>query len=289
MKVSGVTFIRNAVKFDYPVVESIQSLLPLVDELVVVLGKSEDETEALITGIQSDKIRIIDSVWDDSVREGGRVLALETNKGLREVSKDTDWIIYLQADEVLHEKDYDQIQKEMELNLSNNRVEGLLFEYFHFYGHYQYIGDSRRWYPFEVRIVRNLPGLSSYKDAQGFRLNHKKLKVRKIDAAVYHYGWVKNPAFQQEKQKHFNLLWHSGEEVQKMVQDADEYDYSNIDSLGLFRGTHPQVMHNRIKKANWDFNFDPRKRKLKWKDFVLMKLEKILKRNLFRYQNYELL
>ena len=48
MKVSGFTFVRNAVKYDYPVVESIASILPLCDEVVVAVGQSEDGTRALI-------------------------------------------------------------------------------------------------------------------------------------------------------------------------------------------------------------------------------------------------
>jgi hypothetical protein len=35
MKVGGFTFVRNVVKYDYPVVESIRSILPVVDEFIV--------------------------------------------------------------------------------------------------------------------------------------------------------------------------------------------------------------------------------------------------------------
>ena len=62
MKVSGFTFVKNAVKYGYPVVESITSLLPIVDEMIVCLGDSEDETNKLIESIGSDKIKIINSV-----------------------------------------------------------------------------------------------------------------------------------------------------------------------------------------------------------------------------------
>ncbi|MEN9964573.1 MAG: hypothetical protein RL582_1668, partial [Bacteroidota bacterium] len=75
MKVTGVTIIRNAVSSDYPVVESITSVLPVVDEFIVLIGDSADETEALIRSIPSDKIRIEHSVWDMSLRTGGTVLA----------------------------------------------------------------------------------------------------------------------------------------------------------------------------------------------------------------------
>jgi len=37
MKISGFTIIRNAVMNDYPVLEAIQSILPVVDEMVVLV------------------------------------------------------------------------------------------------------------------------------------------------------------------------------------------------------------------------------------------------------------
>ncbi|MDE5606954.1 MAG: hypothetical protein K2I68_06605, partial [Bacteroidales bacterium] len=68
MKVSGFTFIRNAVLYGYPITEAIRSILPLVDEMVVAVGNSDDATEDLIRNIGSNKIRIIRTVWDDRLR-----------------------------------------------------------------------------------------------------------------------------------------------------------------------------------------------------------------------------
>ena len=50
MKVCGFSFIRNAVKYDYPIVESIRSILPICDKFVVAVGNSEDNTLQLIAG-----------------------------------------------------------------------------------------------------------------------------------------------------------------------------------------------------------------------------------------------
>ena len=86
---------------------------------------------------------------------------------------------------------------------------------------------------------------------QGFRIDGRKLKVKPIDAWMYHYGWVKSPFHQAEKQKNFNKLWHSDEWVDKNVSKSDEFDYSTIDSLKLFEGTHPEVMRKRIENINW--------------------------------------
>ena len=286
MKVSGFTIVRNAQKFDYPAVEAITSILPCVDEMVVAVGNSDDDTRAMILAIASPKIRILDTVWDETLREGGRVLAEETNKALAAISADSDWCFYIQADEVLHEDFVAPVRKAMETHLKNPKVEGLLFDYTHFYGSYQYIGDSRAWYRKEIRIIRNLPGMSSYKDAQGFRYNGRKLNVVQIPARIYHYGWVKNPHFQQEKQKSFQKLWHGDDWVEKNVSEADAYDYGIIESLELFEGTHPAVMQDRIQRLNWDFHFDTRRKKFGLKKWLLHWFENQTGVRLFEYKNY---
>src|ERR1700733_4753699 len=113
MKIVGFTIVRKAIKLDYPILESLASLLPLCDEVIVSVGKSEDDTLNLIKGIPTDKIKIVESVWDDSLRKGGVLLAIETNKALDAVPADADWLFYLQADEVLHENDCEAIKANM--------------------------------------------------------------------------------------------------------------------------------------------------------------------------------
>lgn len=288
MFVSGFTFVRNAVKFDYPVKESILSLLPLVDELIVCLGNSDDTTADLIQSINSPKIKIVSSVWDDSLREGGRVLAVETDKALAAVSPQADWCIYLQADEVIHENDYLVIRAAMEEFKSDPKVEGLLFNYIHFYGSYHYVGNSRKWYRHEVRIIRNDRKIHSYKDAQGFRKDDRPLKVKKIKARIFHYGWVKNPAHQTEKQKSFHRLWHSDEKVKAKVKE-ELFDYSEIDSLEEFTSTHPAPMKIRIENMDWVFYYDTRQNKLSFKNKILQFVEKQTGKRLFEYRNYRLI
>ncbi len=289
MKVSGFTIARNTVKFDYPVVEAITSILPLCDEFIVNVGKCDDGTLELIQSINSPKIKIIESVWDDSLREGGKLLALETNKAFDAVSADSTWAFYIQADEALHEKYIESVRAGMEAHKYNAKVEGLLFDYTHFYGSYDYIGNSRRWYKREVRIIRNDKSIRSYKDAQGFRKNEEKLFVKPIDASIYHYGWVKPPKAQQEKQKSFHKMWHDDKDAQKMSGTADEFDYTQIDSLELFKGTHPSVMQKRIAEKNWQFSFDISKIKLSLKNKFLMQVEKITGWRPGEYRNFRMM
>ncbi|HEX4851584.1 MAG TPA: glycosyltransferase family 2 protein, partial [Puia sp.] len=217
MKISGFTFIRNAVRFDYPITEAIRSILPICDEVIVSVGNSDDGTLQLIESIQSSKIKIFQSVWDDSLREGGKVLAAETDKALQHVSPDSDWCVYIQGDEVIHEKYYPAIFDSMNKWRDHPEVEGLLFKYMHFYGSYDYIGDSRKWYDHEIRIIRNDPAIHSYRDAQGFRKNGKKLKVKPVDAFIYHYGWVKHPSHQFEKINNFVKLWDANDDSSSKI------------------------------------------------------------------------
>ncbi|MBW6491981.1 MAG: hypothetical protein K0B15_12395 [Lentimicrobium sp.] len=289
MKVSGFTFIRNAIKFDYPVVEAITSVLPLCDEFVVAVGNSEDNTRGLIEGIGSPKIRIIDTIWDDTLREGGHVLALETDKAFDAVRAESDWAFYIQGDEVLHEQYLEPMKQAMQQWKDHSEVEGLLLNYLHFYGSYDYVGDSRRWYRREVRVIRNNKAIRSYRDAQGFRLNNRPLRVKAVDATMYHYGWVKHPDFQQAKQEYFHKLWHDDEWVEKKIPKAAFFDYSGIDSLALFSGSHPEVMKARIASGNWQFTFDPLKKKLPLKSRFLHSIEKLTGWRPGEYRNYRMI
>ncbi len=289
MFVSGFTFIRNAVKFDYPIVEAIKSILPVCDEFIVALGKSEDETELLIKNINSPKIKIIPTVWDEALREGGRVLADETNKAFAAISNQADWAFYIQGDEVVHEKYLPIIKDEMMRWKDDAKVEGLLFNYLHFYGSYDYVGDSRRWYRKEIRVIRNNKNMKSFRDAQGFRIDNKLLKVKPVEAYIYHYGWVKPPELQQAKQKHFHKLWHDDNWVKRNVTQADSFDYTNIDSLAFFKETHPEVMLERLNKKNWTFSFDPTKKKLTFKNKVLSLIEKVTGVRIGEYKDYRVI
>lgn len=288
MKVVGFSFIRNAVKFDYPIVESITSILPICDEFIIALGNSDDNTEDLIKSIDSNKIRIIHTTWDDSLRKGGKVLAGETNKAFNQI-KEADWAFYIQGDEVIHEKYLPIIKESMEKWKDDQKVEGLLLNYTHFYGSYDFVGDSRRWYRREIRIVRADKNISSFRDAQGFRKNDRKLNVKHIDAWVYHYGWVKPPFEQQEKQKYFNSLWHDEEWIKKNVKQTNQFDYSTIDSLSIFEGTHPKVMQERINKLNWKFDFDPTKKNFGLKTKLLHWVEKKSGWRIGEYKNYKII
>jgi hypothetical protein len=290
MKVTGFTFIRNAIANDYPIVESINSVLPLCDEFVVAVGDCDDGTVELIENIPSSKIKILRTVWDDRLKEGGRVFAEETNKAIAAIDKDADWMVYIQGDECIHEKYLHVLKEEMLSNLHNNKVEALLLKYKHFYASYDYIAESRRWYRREIRVLKNLPGIHSYRDAQGFRINDRKLQVKLIDAYVYHYGWVKTPQDLQGKVRNFNTFYQSEDWVEQNFPPQKAFDMRNADRLVKFTDTHPAAISERIAATNWKFEEDLSKipGNMNFRRLMLQKIEDLTGIRLFEYRNYKI-
>lgn len=291
MKVCGFTFIRNAEKFDFPVVEAIKSVLPVCDKFVVAVGKSEDNTRQIIQNISPEKIVITDTVWDENLKKGGVVYAAETNKAFDSIPPEFDWCFYIQGDEVLHEKYIETLKQAMLDNLEKKEVEGLLFGFRHFYGTYDYVGDCRHWYRNEIRVIRNDKQIRSYRDAQGFRKNGEKLNVVPVAAEIYHYGWVRHPRFMQQKMESVKQFYEGiSEQKAEQIANEKEFNYgAEYDALARFEGTHPAVMLARIQRLNWNVEIDLKKINMKLKYRFLYKIEKLFGVRLFEYRNYRIL
>lgn len=253
MKVSGFSIIRNGLKYGYPVVEALSSILPLCDEFILNVGTSEDETLQLVKTISSPKLKIIEREWDMTLRKGGQLISVETNHALDKCTG--DWCFYVQADEVLHEKYFPVVRSAMERYLNDDRVEALQFGYRHFYGSYDLYQDNfRNWYVKECRVIKRHPNIASWGDGMDFRhRNGSLLRVKKIDAEIYHYGWVRPPQVMYTKNVGFHQLYYSDEEVKKRVP-VPEQTYNHLGHLKRFTDTHPEVMKERIAASSWDFD-----------------------------------
>ncbi len=288
MKISGFSFIKNAIKYQYPIVEALQSILPLCDEVVVAVGDSEDSTRELVASINPKKIKIIDTVWNEGFKEGGRVLAVETDRAFNAISADTDWCFYIQGDEVLHEQYHKEVYEQMKKWRDKKEVEGLLFKYRHFYGSFDYVGISSKWYRNEIRIIRNDKTIFSYRDAQSFRKgNNERLKVKPIDAYIHHYGWVREPQAMFSKQRNFGRFYDGKGDEGRIY--SGEFDYSKIDALAKYTGTHPEVMKSKIASVNWQFEYDLSYNNLSIKERFKNLLEKITGKRPFDFNNYKII
>jgi hypothetical protein len=304
LRVSGFTFARNAVRLRYPLVESIRSALPLVDEMVVNVGRSDDGTLELVQGIGDPRVVVVESTWDETSLARGRVLAEQTDIALDRCTGDV--CLYLQADEALHEDDHPTLRASLARLHADPAVEGLIFDYVHFYGSFHTVGTARRWYRQEVRAFKAGLGVRSWKDAQGFRIwdpppgwsgerprslktgdPARKLRVARSGARVFHYGWVRPPALQGEKLAEFARLYEGDAARERGRRRSFSYDVD--EKVRRFEGTHPAPMAARIAAEDWPF--EPRPRRIRpghLREDLLDLFEGVTGIRIGEYRNFEL-
>ena len=302
VKVSGFSMIRNGVIFDYPFEESIRSALPLVDEFIVNVGKGDDTTLERIQALKNEKdghkIKIFETVWpldDENKKKKGVILSEQTNLALSECRN--DWCLYLQADEVLHEEDLALIRTSVQSVGLEQKIEGLLFNYLHFYGSYDVVQKSRSAYRREVRIIRKSSGAVSVGDAQSFRKKDgSKLKVIHCEGRIFHYGWVRKPEAMKRKTYFMDQLYHgqpgADDSLTEQPHTGDNYRYKKFWGLQNYSASHPGVMRDRIQNQGW--HWDLKNSPWVWsvkdlKKVFLDTVEKWTGIRFFEYQSYILL
>lgn len=302
MKISGFTLVRNGTKFDYPYLEAFRSILPLVDELVINVGRGDDDTLERIQKFAGEegkgKVRWFESHWpldDPEKKKGGLILSEQTNLALEQCTG--DWCIYLQADEIFHEQDQEKLRSALNRAYQREDVQGLLFDYVHFYGSFDVIQVSRSAYRREVRAVRRKSGVRSVGDAQSFRqLDGEKLTVIHSGARVFHYGWVRTPEAMREKTFFMDQLYHGAPSPEDALggvpHTGENYRYKRFWGLERFHGAHPQVMTERIRKKGWHWDLQSSPFIWSWKDtkkVLLDSFEKVTGYRLFEYRSYRLI
>jgi hypothetical protein len=267
MIISGFTMGKNAHKLYYPMKQAIQSILPLVDEFIVVLGDNDgdDKTRTEIESIGSAKVKIVDTVWDIEKYPRGMEHAHQTD--IAKTHCKGDWLFYVQSDEVIHEDDLPVIKKRCTELLGYQEVEGLLFNYIHFWGDYDHFQNNHCWYRKEIRIIRNRPDIHSWESAQSFRKiqdfdgihyrqkeNTLKLKVADSGARVFHYGWVRPPELMNRKIRSFSINHRGANTVAEMEKKdlfTGYFDYGNLSKIPVYRNSHPAVMKSWMEQFNW--------------------------------------
>ncbi len=298
MKISGFSYVRNGFDYGVPFIEAIKSALPICDEFIIAVGDSSDGTREAIADLNSDKIRMIDTIWDPNLKTGGKIFAQQTNIALDQITG--DWAFHIQADEVIHEKQINNIKKAIEQYDADYSVDGFILPFLHFWGGYNYYRNSRRVHNFEIRIFRNSIGARSYRDSQGFRKyssmegyqngteKGEKLRVKLVDATVYHYNGVRPPVAFRKKAQMFGEQYLEKEAVEKQLIKIN-YDWNIVDRVALFKGVHPCYMHEKVNAQNWEYTFDKSKARWKLKDRFIQPIEDFIGFKIGEYKNYKLI
>jgi glycosyltransferase involved in cell wall biosynthesis len=266
MKTSAFTIIKNAIKYDYPVVESIKSLEPFVDEYVVNIGDSDDETEKLIRENfeNNPKFILFNSVWEPK-EQGMAFFRNQTNLALEKCTG--DWVFYLQADECVHEEQMERFGDEIFLAEEEGK-KAMMFEFLHFEKNYSKLkktySEGFDAYEREIRAFKNDGNVFSHGDAMGFAYKDKQKDIKSVPERLYlsrsnifHYGYVKDPKTMLEKKLYLKEFYYNDAtftEDQKKIEEGKIrskgglYKYSR--QLNDFTGTHPSSMMGKISSFN---------------------------------------
>ncbi|MEO7986247.1 MAG: hypothetical protein ABI766_06910 [Gemmatimonadales bacterium] len=283
VKVSGFTIVRNAIRLDFPVVASIRSILPICDEVVVNVGRSDDGTLDLVRSIRDPKIRVLETEWDMTRRN--TVLGAETLRAMRACTH--PWGVYVQADEVLHERGAAELVEAIQRNDGDPRSEGLLVRYLHFYGGFDTIATHRRWYRREVRAVRLDPELDirPYQGAQGFRVGpeHRKIRARLTGAEMFHYGWARPARALREKRELGKTMypWRDADEARPLL------DW--VPGIRRFEGAHPAIASDWIAARHVDPERAIAPRRFRWRFlryYISGAIERRTGIRIFEFRNY---
>ena len=254
MRISAFTFLRNGVQLAYPFVESIRSALPLVDEYIVALGPSDDGTREAIEAIDDPRIRIIDTQWNGAT---GRGFVYGQQKMIGLFNTTGDWSLYLEGDEVLHERDIDSIRDLAERADRQPHVEAIAFQYHHFYGTAELVATGPAWYRVEPRMIRNHDIRVISPGGLYFIVLDQNKKGRypraiETDATIHHYGWVRPIDSHHRKAKQVSGYWGTPREK------ANPYENVDASILKPFEGSHPTIMAEWLSStANTVFTPNP--------------------------------
>lgn len=285
---SGFTIVRNAVKLDFPIVPAIRSILEVCDEVVVNVGKSEDDTRDLVASVADPRVRILDSTWDFSKKN--EMLSQETLKAMAACRG--RWGIYIQADEVLHENGARILADATREWDEDPRVEGLLVRYLHFYGGFDRIATNRRWYRREVRCIRLDRDIRPYQGAQGFRVGpaYRKIRARLTEAVMFHYGWARPARAIREKLEISKTIYPWSRERSAREQQRGYLEWLPL--LRPFTGTHPRAAAEWVaaRLVDPERRIGPRRFQPEHLRFYLSDwIERLTGQRVFEFRNYELI
>ncbi len=257
---------KNVILRDYCAIESISSILPEVDRFIINIGVSEDKTEELIRDTFGDnkKCHIFTSPWTQGRDYPGiGFLSEQTNLALYKL--DTQWAMYLQADEVMHENDSRQLKDWIDRAEREDSI-ALTFNYLHFYKDYNHLrkdykngGDA---YDREIRCFKNTGDIFSWGDAQSFTttslsldprgpqpLMHETQLLLDSPLNIYHLGWVHEPKVMLDKKRYLADFYNISEPGRnEKIPENESGGYDFQEEVLEFKGEHPKIMRERIER-----------------------------------------
>ncbi len=248
--ISGHMIVKNGVKYDYPFLQSCESILPICKEFVFVEGEGDDGTYEAILEFQKRyrRVRIIRRPWQ---KQHYSILSDLTNVAIEDCK--CDYHFQIQADEVVHE----QYLKTISDVVNRNNFDFMELGVLHFYGSFRKVYKPNVFYDHFIRLARRstYPQLRSYDDAMSLGCpdfdSSRLVKLSRHDIKVHHYGYVRKPMALINKQDEA-IKWWGIQERDHLFQhalDTGRVDWGvkhTPDRLDDYTDEHPGVLREWI-------------------------------------------
>jgi glycosyltransferase involved in cell wall biosynthesis len=255
MTLGGNVCIRNGIDLDFCWRESVKSLLPVCDVVVICDGCSDDGTQEEIREWAKTEPKIQLCVYDWPYPKGDIEFWVKWLNYARD-HLHTDWHIQLDADEILSEKSYAEV-----LSRKTNYKHTLWCKRYNFWR------DHRNLIPSGValsdRVVRMAPTevwLPSDGPHPPGHIGHKAIEMAvHSNIEIFHYGFLRkrDALFKKDKgllEMFLNTTDDRMTEVEKRpgnwMEDIKGVEW--INSLVHYGGEHPKVIHEWLKQRGYN-------------------------------------
>jgi glycosyltransferase involved in cell wall biosynthesis len=242
MTISAFTMVTDGIKYGYPFIENIKSMLPLVDEYIIIDGGSTDGTRKAIESLNESKVKIVndeDTKWEYNW-DFWRIIH-NFNRGFQECKGDI--VLCLDADYIIHEDSYDGLFQSFKDMINLNKIQSQ-------YCRYNFMLADRFFFKKDRTLAVNMK-----------LCKEKRLNV-KWGIDLEHWGWGAEPII-YEKTEHgiiMGKLLSFGGEILKV--NTKIFNYGFVFKLGN-EITKNQKYRYRIAERNTFIKYDKYKR-LPW-------------------------
>jgi hypothetical protein len=182
--ISVVFAIKNGLKNGYCFWESLQSCLPLADELIISDGYSQDGTyEALLKFKDKYCKNIPTNLYQDEWEEKsyhGEVIAKVSQRAIDRATK--EWILMVQADEIYHPLTIDYIKE-----IATKPYNAISFPFLHFL---RALRPSNDGYKEAIRMVRRSKNVKLKGDGWSFDSVEPICPSSLCKNPVFHLAWI---------------------------------------------------------------------------------------------------
>lgn len=223
----GATFIYNGNKFDYNYRETIQHLKDFCDQVCVVVIRSDDGTVDEVKKFEDERTKIIvmdETLWNmlgghENIFKGRERLSHFSNIAIANL--DTDFVLYCQCDEVIHENSFPYIRQA----ISEPDATGFMIKRINLWGdpYHELIAPNQPCSIEVIRLGRNQPSFRCVDDGES--LSVLPLSFKYVDKIVmYHMGYVRNFKIMKAKVHHMLTDVFQFAESDKKLDECEVYN-----------------------------------------------------------------